>query len=236
MKLIVALDVDNISDAEKLINLLKKDVEIFKVGSRLFTSVGPRIIDIISENGCKVFLDLKYCDIPSVIADAVRNAGKKNVFSASLHISGGREMLKSSADVKVRPFLWGITVLTSFDENNLKEIGISRKIEDQVEMLARMAKETGLDGVVCSPREIEIIKRIGNLKIIVPGIRLALQSSPSGGEDLGEGGLTTNPDDQKRTLTPKKAKEFGADYIVVGRPIIQSDNPLSVAKTILDIL
>lgn len=216
MKLIVALDVDNISDAEKLINLLKKDVKIFKVGSRLFTSVGPRIIDIINENGCKVFLDLKYCDIPSVIADAVRNAGKKNVFSVSLHISGGREMLKMSAAVKTRPFLWGITVLTSFDENNLKEIGISRKIEDQVEMLAVLAKETGLDGVVCSPREIEIIKRIGNLKIIVPGIR-----------------ITAGSDDQKRTLTPKTAKESGADYIVVGRPIIQSDDPLSVAKTIL---
>lgn len=216
MKLIVALDVDNISDAEKLINLLKEDVEIFKVGSKLFTSVGPQIIDIINKSGCKVFLDLKYCDIPSVIADAVCNAGKKNVFSTSLHISGGREMLKRSSDVKDRPFLWGITVLTSFDENNLKEIGISRKIDEQVEVLAKMAKETGLDGVVCSPKEIEIIKRIGSLKIIVPGIR------PAAGSD-----------DQKRTLTPKKAKEFGADYIVVGRPIIQSDNPLSAARNIL---
>ncbi|MBN1383396.1 MAG: orotidine-5'-phosphate decarboxylase [Elusimicrobia bacterium] len=217
MKLIVALDVDNISAAEKLINLLKKDVEIFKVGSRLFTSVGTQIIDIINKNGCKLFLDLKYYDIPSVIADAVSNAGKKKVFSTSLHISGGREMLKRSVDVKDRPLLWGITVLTSFDEDNLKEIGISKKIEEQVEVLAKIAKETGLDGVVCSAKEIEIIKKVGGLKVIVPGIRLTAEGS----------------DDQKRILTPKKAKEFGADYIVVGRPIIKSEDPLSVARSIL---
>lgn len=216
MELIVALDVDTISDAEKLINLLKKDVKIFKVGSKLFTSVGPQIIDIINKNGCKVFLDLKYCDIPSVISSAVKIAGEKNVFAVSVHISGGKEMLEKCVCLKNRPLLWGISVLTSLDENNLKEIGISRKIDEQVEVLAKMAKETGLDGVVCSPKEIEIIKRIGGLKIIVPGIR------PAAGSD-----------DQKRTLTPKKAKEFGADYIVVGRPIIQSDNPLSAARTIL---
>ncbi|HAM38730.1 MAG TPA: orotidine-5'-phosphate decarboxylase [Elusimicrobia bacterium] len=215
MELIVALDVDNISQAEILIDLLKDKIKIFKVGSRLFTSEGPEIIDLINKKGCKVFLDLKYYDIPTVIADAVKIAGEKGVFSTTLHISGGRNMLKLSVQQKPRPLIWGVTVLTSFDENNLREIGVMRKIDEQVENLARLASEVGLDGIVCSAKEISIVKKVSGLKIIVPGIR-----------------LNKTNDDQKRTLTPREAKELGADYIVVGRPIIKSENPLIVVDTI----
>jgi len=218
MELIVALDVDNISQAEKIIDLLKSKVKIFKVGSRLFTSEGPKIIDLINSKGCKVFLDLKYYDIPTVIAEAVRIAGEKKVFSTTLHASGGRDMLKLAVQQKPRPLIWGVTVLTSFDENNLKEIGVTKKVDEQVESLAKLAKESGLNGVVCSAQEIGIVKKVGGLQIIVPGIRL---------EDA--------KDDQKRTLTPKKAKELGADYIVVGRPIIKSENPSAVVDTIISI-
>ncbi|MDD5687202.1 MAG: orotidine-5'-phosphate decarboxylase [Elusimicrobia bacterium] len=217
MELIVALDVDNISQAEKIVDLLKSDVKIFKVGSRLFTSEGPKIIDMINNRGCKVFLDLKYYDIPSVISDAVRIAGERKVFSLTVHTSGGSDMLKAVSQIKNRPLVWGVTVLTSFDENNLKGIGINKTVGEQVKDLAKLAKETGLDGVVCSPQEIDIVKKIGGLQIIVPGIRT----------EKDEKG------DQKRTLTPKEAKEKGADYIVVGRPVIKSGNPLSSAKEIL---
>lgn len=217
MELIVALDVDSISEAEKLVNILKQKVKIFKVGSRLFTAEGPSVLELINKKGCQVFLDLKYHDIPSVISDAVRIAGEKNVFAVSLHISGGREMLEKCASLKNRPLLWGITVLTSLDESNLKEIGVLRKVGEQVESLAKIAKEVGLDGVVCSPKEIEIVKKIGGLKVITPGIR-----------------LTKETDDQKRTLSPKEAKEKGADYIVVGRPIIEAENSVLIAEKTLE--
>jgi orotidine-5'-phosphate decarboxylase len=217
MELIVALDVNNISQAETLIDLLKEKVKIFKIGSKLFTSEGLNTIEMINKKGCKVFLDLKYCDIPSVVSSAVKIAGEKNVFAVSVHISGGKEMLEKCVCLKNRPLLWGITVLTSLDENNLKEIGIFRKIDEQVFTLTKIAKDVGLNGVVCSPREIEIVKKIGGLQIIVPGIR-----------------LTEETDDQKRTLSPKKAKEKGANYIVVGRPIIQAKDPLSIVETMLN--
>ncbi|MEW6556924.1 MAG: orotidine-5'-phosphate decarboxylase [Elusimicrobiota bacterium] len=217
MELIVALDVDSISPAEKIVKLLKHKVKIFKVGSKLFTAVGPAILEILNSNGCKVFLDLKYHDIPTVVSDAVMVAGEKKVFAVSLHISGGKEMLEKCISLKNRPLLWGITVLTSLDDNDLKEIGISQKIEAQVELLTKIAKDVGLDGIVCSPREIDIVKKISRLQIIVPGIRLAEET-----------------DDQKRTLTPKEAKEKGADYIVVGRPIIKAENPLLVTEKTLE--
>lgn len=217
MKLIVALDVDNINQAEELIEKLKNKVEYFKVGSKLFTREGPAILNLLNKKKCKTFLDLKYYDIPSVIADAVRIAGENNVYSTSLHISGGSEMLQKCKDLPKRPLLWGITVLTSFDERNLREIGIDRDIEEQVVLLAKLAKEIGLDGVVSSPREIPIIKKIGSLQIIVPGVRME----------------TDEKGDQKRTLTPRQAKELGADFIVVGRPIIKAQKPVEVAEKIL---
>jgi len=217
MELIIALDVDNISQAEKLAELLKSDVKIFKVGSRLFTSEGPAVIDMINSKGCKVFLDLKYYDIPSVIADAVRIAGEKKVFAVTVHASGGGDMMKMVSALKVKPQIWGVTVLTSFDKDNLKEIGVPKEIGEQVESLAKLAKASGLDGVVCSAQEIDIIKKIGGLKIIVPGIRMSGDAKS----------------DQKRTLTPAEARQKGADYIVVGRSIIKSEDPLASARTIL---
>ncbi len=217
MKLIVALDVDNITQAEELIEKLKSKVKYFKVGSKLFTAEGPAVLELLNNKKCKTFLDLKYYDIPNVIADAVRIAGEKGVFSTSIHISGGREMLQKCKDLPKRPLLWGITVLTSFDETNLAEIGISRSVEGQVTLLAKFAKEIGLDGVVSSPREIPIIKKIGGLQIVVPGVRM--ESDEKG--------------DQKRTLTPKQARELGADFIVVGRPIIKASKPIEVVEKIL---
>ncbi len=240
MELIVALDVDTLSEAEKIINLLKHKVDVFKVGSRLFTSVGPAILNLLNSNDCKIFLDLKYHDIPTVISDAVRAAYDNKVFAVSLHIAGGREMLEKCVSLKNKPLLWGITVLTSFDENDLKELGVCRKIEEQVLHLAKIAKSIGLDGVVCSPGEIEIVKKLGSLKIIIPGIRFtplevrSVNTSTSRSSGLILAGHVETTDDQKRTLTPKEAKEKNADYIVVGRPIIKADNPLAVTEKILE--
>ncbi|MDD5067409.1 MAG: orotidine-5'-phosphate decarboxylase [bacterium] len=217
MELIVALDVDNLTQAEGLVDKLKGCVEYFKVGSRLFTAEGPAILDLLNRKSVKTFLDLKYHDIPSVIADALRNAAARKVFAVSLHGSGGRQMLEMCRDAKPRPLLWAITVLTSFDQKNLREIGVEGDVPAQVDLLARLARDTGMDGVVSSPQEIPVIKKIGGLQMIVPGIRTEIDEQS----------------DQKRTLTPARAKELGADFIVCGRPIIKAPEPLQVVERIL---
>ena len=208
MELIVALDVENIADAVSLVNTLKDKVKVFKVGSKLFTAQGPALIDFINSRGAKVFLDLKYHDIPSVVASAVRIAALKGVFATSIHLSGGREMLRAASLAAPKPLLWGISVLTSLTGDDLKTINVNKSVGEQVWALSIIAREEKLDGVVCSCHEIHIVREVGGLQTIVPGVR-----------------MTTSGDDQKRTLTPKAAKELGADYIVMGRPIISSKNP-----------
>jgi len=224
-QLIVALDVDTFNKARDLIDFLKDDVDIFKVGSQIFTTCGPEIVNYLQKAGKKVFLDLKFHDIPNTVANAVGAAvnlreGDQSVFMCTLHTVGGEEMLTRAVEMAreeaqkigvTRPLLIGITVLTSEGKaDNIQNLVLER---------TRLAKSCGLDGVVASSQESVFLRReIGKDFIIVtPGIRPA-------GTDAG---------DQKRVATPKDAVTAGSDFLVVGRPIIQADNPSESAKSIL---
>ncbi len=224
-KLIVALDVDTMAEAERLLDLLLPEVKTFKVGSRLFTVTGPEIVKRISSRGAKVFLDLKFCDIPNVVGRAIESAAALGVFMLTVHILGSRKMLAESVravksvNVDSRPLIVGVTILTSFNQDALRELGVEKSLIDEVLSLALIAKQEGLDGVVCSPREVGPIR--GQFKkdfiIVTPGIR------PAGSQS----------NDQQRTMTPKQAAEQGVDYMVIGRPIITSPNPREAARRIL---
>ena len=220
IKLIVALDVDNLNKAKRLVKELSSKVDIFKVGSQLFTACGPKILEIIHKAGARVFLDLKLFDIPNTVANAARAAARLRVSMFDLHVQGGIEMLRSAAKaakeesrkLKIKPpKLIGITILTSDKE--------TESTKGAVLKLARQAKFCGLDGVVCSVNEAETVRRaLGkNFLIITPGIRPESKA----------------PGDQKRVATPKQAKLSGANYIVVGRPVIKARNPSKAAEKIL---
>lgn len=224
-QLIVALDVDTLDEAKALVDQLGQDVTIFKVGSQLFTACGPEVIRYLIKAGKKVFLDLKFHDIPNTVANAVSAAvglkeGDQSIFMCTVHTSGGREMLqravgaatKTAQNIGVtQPLLVGITVLTSEEKrNNILELVLER---------ARLAKESGLDGVVVSCQEAAMIRdKFGDdFVIVTPGIR------PEGSQ----------AEDQKRVATPSEAIDNGSDFLVVGRPIIKADNPSEVTKQIL---
>ena len=222
-RLIVALDVERIEKAENLVDSLIPYVKLFKIGSFLFTSEGPKVLDMVVRKGGKVFLDLKYCDIPNVVGNSVRMAQRHGVFSLTLSIFGGRKMLEEAASIHPRPLLWGVTILTSIDSLDMKELGISRKIGDEVVALAKMAESAGLEGVVASPLEVELIRKATrkDFIIVTPGIR------PLAGKK-------SLPDNQKRVMAPGEALKKGADYIVVGRPITEAPDPVRAVKAILE--
>lgn len=217
-ELIVALDTHTLKAAESLIDRLEGAVKYFKIGSVLFTAAGPAAVDLVHKRGGKVFLDLKFHDIPNTVKGAVKNAQAMGVYSVSLHLTGGSEMLKACAELEKRPKLWGITVLTSFDEHNLFRAGFRGGIDKTVRLLAALGLEHGADGVVCSPLEVGLLKKLygGKLALVTPGIRLASRG-----------------DDQKRAVTPSEAKAAGSDFIVVGRPIIEAEDPAAAAAAIL---
>lgn len=218
-ELIAALDTDSLKSAGHLIDRLEGSVKFFKVGSVLFTAEGPAAVDLVHKRGGKVFLDLKFHDIPNTVKDAVKNAAALGVYSVSLHLSGGPEMLKACAGLEKRPKLWGITVLTSFDEYNLFRAGYRCGIDKTVKNLAALAAANGADGVVCSPLEAAMLRERhgGKLTLITPGIRPVARG-----------------DDQKRAVTPAAAKAAGADFIVVGRPITAAADPAAAAAAILE--
>lgn len=226
-KLIVALDFATLDEASKLVNRLEGNAKTFKVGSRLFTGVGPDAVKMVKDKGAKVFLDLKYHDIPKTVSEACEAAAEIGVEMLSLHTFGGFEMMESavkfmwSREKSSRPLLLGVTVLTSLNEAALQDItGASeRTIEEQVLLLARLARSAGVDGVVASPHEIEAVKQNCGAEFIVvtPGVRPR-------GEDKG---------DQARVRTPGEAVAAGADYIVVGRPITGAEDPKAAALAIL---
>jgi orotidine-5'-phosphate decarboxylase len=207
-KLIVALDVDTFREAAALVRVTRDVVDVFKVGSQLFTRVGPRILALLHEQGKECFLDLKFHDIPSVVANAVAAAAALKVSMVTMHGCGGAEMLQAAAAVPNRPRLLGVTVLTS----------VRGDVQAEVLRLAKLAKECGLDGVIASPREIRPIRELmgGNFLVVTPGIRPA----------KAEAG------DQQRVMTPAEAIAAGASYIVVGRPIIGADDPARAAANI----
>lgn len=208
-KLIVALDVESYQDAITLIRTIRDVVEFFKVGSQLFTRVGPQIVHFLHDHDKQCFLDLKFHDIPNTAAKAVESAAALQVYMLTVHAAGGAEMLKAAAAVANRPLLLGVTVLTS----------VAGEVRKEVRRLARLAKECGLEGVVVSPHEIRVIREtVGkDFLIVTPGIR----PSWAGAED------------QRRVKTPAEAVAAGADYIVVGRPIIAARDPAEAALRVI---
>lgn len=216
-RLIVALDVPTDEEAIRWVERLSEWVDIFKVGPGLFLKTGASLIEQIRDRDKEVFLDLKLHDIPSVVAEAVWQAGTLGVYSMTIHISGGPEMVRKAAEVSPRPKLWGVTVLTSLNESDLRRLGVNQAPEAQVVALAQLGREQGLDGVVSSVQEAKAIKRVCGRRftVITPGIRFA---EPAG--------------DQKRVATPEDAREAGANFIVVGRSILEAREPEGVARRI----
>lgn len=215
--LIVALDFETDKEALALVKTLKPQVDLFKIGPVLFLKYGGALIAQIRALGAEVFLDMKFHDIPSVVARAIARAGEWGVYSATIHTSGGKGMMKEAAAVTKRPKLWGVTVLTSLDEKDLTRMGISRSVEEQAIALAKNAADAGLDGVISSVREAAAIKKATGkgFHVVTPGIRLAKAD-----------------DDQKRVETPLKAVQEGADFFVMGRPVIESTHPLQTVQNI----
>lgn len=224
-KLIVALDLDNKDQALDLIDSLDPKRCALKIGSEMFTLLGPTFVKQLISRDYKVFLDLKFYDIPNTVARACKAAAELGVWMLNVHASGGMEMMQAAVKAldsygKEKPLLIGVTVLTSFSELSLFESGISKPLFEHAMNLAQIAQKAGLDGVVCSAFEAKAIKQsCGNTFLTVtPGIRLP--GDPA--------------DDQSRTMTPKQAVEEGSDYLVVGRPITRSINPTSCVLDILD--
>ncbi len=228
-KLIVALDMGDLKKAEKIVRSLTPLVKMFKVGKELFTTAGPEAVKMVRHHKAGVFLDLKFHDIPNTVGAACAAATRLGVSMLNVHASGGKQMLfqavqavhKTSAELKIKPpILLGVTVLTSLTDQDLKDIGVSQKITRQVERLARLSKNCGLDGVVASGQEITLIRKAAGapFMIVTPGVRP----------------LWAAHGDQKRVITPKKAIDDGADFIVVGRPITENPDPEAAAKKILN--
>lgn len=227
-RLIVALDVDNGDKAINLVEQLARDVKLFKVGLELFSACGPDIVENIKERDCGVFLDLKLHDIPNTIARATARLVELGPFMFNVHALGGFEMMikcaqaaregAESLDLE-KPKVIAVTILTSTDENGLKKVGINANIKDEVLSLAKLAKDAGLDGVVASAQEAKLIRqKLGRDFIIVtPGVRPAWAA----------------PGDQKRVVTPKEAVACGADFIVIGRPIVEAESPVAAVREIL---
>jgi orotidine-5'-phosphate decarboxylase len=227
-RLIFALDVNGFEEAEKWVKLLRGQVGVFKVGKQLFTRCGPEVVHMIRGEGGEVFLDLKYHDIPNTVAMAGLEAARLGVRMFNVHALGGREMMERTvAEIDAlyprgdacRPLLLAVTILTSSTEQTLRAVGIDRPVAEMVPMLARLAHESGMDGVVASPLEIGQIRAVcgENFRIVTPGVRPADASL----------------DDQKRVLTPKEAIAAGADYLVIGRPIAAAADPLAATASIL---
>ena len=222
-KILIALDYDDQEVALNFVKQLSPDTCRLKVGKEMFTYFGPTFVKELIDLGFDVFLDLKFHDIPNTVAKAVTAAAKMGVWMVNVHASGGFEMMSKAKSVLEQfgdkaPLLIAVTVLTSMDETELKRLGVDKSAQEQVIYLAKLAKEAGLDGVVCSAQEAKALKtELGeNFKLVTPGIR------PEG-SDAG---------DQKRIMTPKQAIDAGSDYLVIGRPITQADNPVKVLRDV----
>ena len=225
--ILVALDVPEARDALAMADTLRGAVGGFKIGKQLFTSAGPEAVRALVERGDRVFLDLKYHDIPNTVAGAVHSAAALGVWMVNVHASGGPRMLEAArraaddaARERKRPLVIAVTVLTSLDESDLRSIGIDRSPLDHAVMLARLAKACGLDGVVASPQETAVIRDAcgPDFVIVTPGIR---------------SGAAAGSDDQRRTMTAADAIAAGSSYLVIGRPITGASDPRKAAIEIL---
>jgi orotidine-5'-phosphate decarboxylase len=229
-RLIIALDVTNGADALDIVRELGDSVGAFKVGLQLFTAEGPLFVRKLTDSGLKIFLDLKFHDIPNTVAKASIGAARLGVWMFNLHTLGGPEMMKLAADEVrsacirenlQRPNIIGVTVLTSSDRSTLTAVGIDQPLDTEVERLTRLAHECGLDGVVASPKESQLVKRAAgrnNFLVVTPGVRPSNATS----------------DDQKRVMSAGEAIRLGSDYLVIGRPVTRAGNKSSVIKDIVN--
>jgi orotidine-5'-phosphate decarboxylase len=233
-RIFVALDVEALDDARALLDRLDDAVTGVKIGSQLFTAAGPAAVELAHKRGYRVFLDLKFHDIPNTVAGAVRGATRLGVFMLNAHASGGAAMMRAAAAAAAqaardfgvaRPVCLAVTVLTSLDRRALeREIGVPASVDAHVLRLAELAREAGLDGCVASPQEIRPIRlALGSrFAIVTPGIRPA-----------PDGGAPASSDDQRRVATPRMALAAGADYLVIGRPITSAPDPRAAAAAIV---
>jgi len=226
-KIIFALDVETLDQAERWADRLASRVGMFKVGKQLFTAAGPEVVKAIRESGGEVFLDLKYHDIPNTVAMASLEAARLGARLINLHALGGYEMMARTVETLDREFRGGgrsrvlaVTVLTSSTEETLREVGIDLPVTEMVVRLASLAQKAGIDGVVASPREVPLIREAcgSDFLVVTPGVRPAFAAA----------------DDQKRVMTPAEAVAAGADYLVIGRPISAAKDPLAAAEAIID--
>lgn len=221
-QLLIALDVDSSDRALALADELRGSVGGFKIGSRLFTAQGPAIVDALTARGDRVFLDLKFHDIPNTVAGAVRAASQLGVWMLTVHAAGGLDMMRAAKTAAVSspdgPLIVGVTVLTSLDPAALSALGVARPLPAQVTELAGLAQQAGIDGVVTSPQEVAQIRAHcgASFTIVTPGIRHG----------------TDQVDDQARTAGPAHAMRAGANYLVVGRPVIDAPDPRAAALQI----
>jgi orotidine-5'-phosphate decarboxylase len=230
-RVFVALDVDSGARALELAHTLRGVVGGFKIGSRLFTLEGPGLVRALADTGSRVFLDLKFHDIPNTVAQAVESAVLTGAWMVNVHASGGRSMMESAGraaretaarNQRSQPLMIAVTVLTSMDQPTLRSVGVDRALETHVVALAKLTKDAGLDGVVASPLETAAIRQTcgPDFVIVTPGIRGAAAG--------------TEKNDQARTMGPAEAVRAGATYIVVGRPIIGAADPLAAAEGIVE--
>jgi len=226
-KIIFALDLNEFSAVEKWSDLLAAKVGMFKIGKQLFTSCGPAAVRMIQNHGGKVFLDLKYHDIPNTVAMATLEAARLGVKFTNLHALGGYEMMATTMDALDKEFkgaertkVLAVTILTSSTEETLRGVGIELTVNDMVVRLAKLARSAGIDGVVASPQEVRLIREAcgPDFLIVTPGVRPAFASV----------------DDQKRIMTPGDALSQGADYLVIGRPISAAGDPVKAVEMIIE--
>jgi len=222
-RLIVALDVPNAAQARQIVQTLGETVTTYKVGKQLFTAEGPQVVRDLVSSGRKVFLDLKFHDIPNTVAEAVRSAASLGVTMLNVHASGGSKMMRAAVEAATqsatKPLVLAVTVLTSLSDADMQEIGVSGSVRTQVLRLATLARNAGCGGIIASAQEAGALRReLGEgFAIVVLGIRPA-------GADIG---------DQARVMTPREAIAAGATYLGVGRPIYQAADPAKAAREIL---
>ena len=219
-RLIIALDLPDADQALKMARELSGEVTFFKIGLQLYTAAGPDIVRAIRAAGASVFLDLKLHDIPNTVAKAVEAAAKLDVAMLTIHLSGGRRMIEAAAASSPQDLLLlGVTVLTSSDEQTLRETGVESDVEQQAVRLAELGAAAGVRGLIASPHELRPLRaRLGNdIAIITPGVRPAWAAA----------------DDQKRFTTPREAIDAGADFLVIGRPVTGQANPREAVQRII---
>jgi orotidine-5'-phosphate decarboxylase len=225
-KILLVLDVSSREEAMRLVRPLYEHVGMFKIGMQLFTAEGPSLVREIVDLGGKVFLDLKFHDIPNTVSHGVLEAAKLGVSLMTIHAAGGRAMMETVAKElqdkfgNRKPMVVAVTVLTSLNDAGLAEVGIARPMTQQVVAMAKLAEECGIVGVVCSPQEIQLVRRAAgpDFKIVTPGIRMPGQAA----------------NDQQRLATPREALTAGADYIVVGRAVTAAPDPRSALNALVE--